>query len=840
MGKNNLADSDTRLGRCTKSRSIKLLILAILSVLFLISLTGCVTFADPEASQDFTADNVGTLSSDATIGQSFISRRSHFNGITIWISRTPSLSGSEGSNNLSFQLFSVPGDKEPFFAGSITVPATGTHLPVNLTIPDQKNPAGQSYFIRFANDTDTIQFNGRNADAYPNGTTYINDQPINADIAFRLSYEYGFSSFIEDIHTSLASLWIVLPLVIVLWLPGWLLLDFSGLRPSYDLGEQIALAMGLSLAFIPIAMLWTTVLRLKATGQSTYFVAGLLIALFLVRLVYKVVKSSQKPAHSDVTQPGNSIQLSVGKDRLPSFQFLALLLIFFASLIMRLIMVRDLATPAWVDSVHHAFITRLILGAGAYPSSYLPYMDISPNAYHLGFHSIAAIFTWLSQLDLSRSLLILGQLLNALSVFSVYLFTKTLTQNTNSGLFAAVITGFLTPMPTYYTSWGRYTELTGLLLLPVILALIQPWMKGNTTQRSYWIVLLGAITAGGLFMIHYRVLAFLACLLFTYVVLNVIKVTEANHPKPVRLFLVILSMVIVTMIIVLPWLIPTVKSNLLPYVTTTISSSVPFFQDFAWPYLTSAFGKQSLVLAGLGLIWGIIKPRRFTFILLVWITLLFLLANLAALKLPGGGLVNNSSVEIMLFIPISILGGYFLAQLLAHWKEMMPGWLLQTSFAIVLVLTAIISYLGARQLVTILNPVTILSRNGDLGGIKWVKDNIPLNETIVINPFAWGYGLYAGNDGGFWITPLTGRQTLPPPVLYGLSSDAKAISQLSQQVISLSSDPGVFRDFLLSHQLHYVYLGVRGGAISPEKLSSSGLFSLLYHQDGVWVFSPKP
>ena len=32
------------------------------------------------------------------------------------------------------------------------------------------------------------------------------------------------------------------------------------------------------------------------------------------------------------------------------------------------------------------------------------------------------------------------------------------------------------------------------------------------------------------------------------------------------------------------------------------------------------------------------------------------------------------------------------------------------------------------------------------------------DATVLINPFTWGYGLYAGNDGGFWISPLAGRK----------------------------------------------------------------------------------
>ena len=110
----------------------------------------------------------------------------------------------------------------------------------------------------------------------------------------------------------------------------------------------------------------------------------------------------------------------------------------------------------------------------------------------------------------------------------------------------------------------------------------------------------------------------------------------------------------------------------------------------------------------------------------------------------------------------------------------------------------------------------------------------------MINPFAWGYGEYAGNDGGYWISPLSGRLTLPPPVLYGINSNADQITQLAKQVISLSPDPPAFWEFLHLHQLHYVYTGARGGVISPAKLAASELFSTLYHEEGVWIFGVIP
>ena len=142
-------------------------------------------------------------------------------------------------------------------------------------------------------------------------------------------------------------------------------------------------------------------------------------------------------------------------------------------------MVRDLAFPAWVDPIHHSTIVRLIVEQGAYPQSYAPYVSALHASYHAGFHSLVATFHWLSGLEISRAMLLLCQVFNALSVLAVYLLTTSLTKDRLAGLFAALATGFLSSMPAYYASWGRYTQLTGLLVLPVCAALLMRLLSGR-------------------------------------------------------------------------------------------------------------------------------------------------------------------------------------------------------------------------------------------------------------------------------------------------------------------------------------------------------------------------
>jgi hypothetical protein len=797
---------------------------------------------DPEASQEYNSDAVGTIDTKSVIGQTFISRRPNINGITIWVTVTSDQENTfVNANNkvINITLFHTPMDVSPVFSTSILAPTSGKITPLTIKVPNQNNPAEESYYIQLTTNSNTIILNGRNEDVYPHGQVYINDQPINADIAFRLSYDYDFAALAQDLWQVLMNIWLVFPLIIILWLPGWLLLEFSGLRIRFDYGEQAALSIGISLALIPIIMLWTTVLNIRWTRSALLFIAGFLVALFFVRIIY----NNLIPRSTNQKDYSHSGELQNPPQEATKFRFaipIILVLIFLFTLAIRLVMVRDLATPAWVDSVHHALITRTILSLGSYPSSYEPYFDIDRTAYHPGFHSIVASFSWVSNLSIDQSLLIIGQVLNATAVLSVYLFTKILTQSSSAGLFAAIITGFLTPMPAYYTSWGRYTELTGLLILPAAFALFLLLIKGNISERKYWIIFLSAVTSGGLFMVHYRVTAFLACLILSYLLIYVLIKNKKLSVNTLWVLRFILIIVISSVMLVFPWMFQTIKNVILPIIKSTEISSVPLFRDFSWAYLTSGYGKQTLVIAGLGLISGMVERKRFVYLLLVWIFLLFLIANLDALHITGNVLINNSSVVIMLFIPISILGGYFINQIIRYWKDLIPIGLEIPFQVTILIMTVLVAYIGSKQLITIINPITILSRNADLPAIDWVQENIPRGEKIVINPFAWGYGLFAGSDGGYWISPLSGRVTLPPPVLYGLESDIQQVNEKIQQIIDLSSNPLDLWKYLNANQIQYIYIGAKGGILSPEQLSGSQLFSVLYHIDGVWIFRLKP
>jgi hypothetical protein len=526
---------------------------------------------------------------------------------------------------------------------------------------------------------------------------------------------------------------------------------------------------------------------------------------------------------------------------------LALAIVFLVSLLVRLAMVRDLAAPAWVDSVHHALLTRLIVDSGALPDTYAPFIQADTASYHAGFHSLAAAFCGLSGLGVPQAMLLLGQVLNALAVLAAYLLAKDLTGNPAVGLVAALIVGLFSPMPAYYTSWGRYTQLAGLVMLPAAFVLARralarreqtspspsPSPKGGGIAS----LLLAILALAGLVLVHNRVVVFYACLLLAYLLgQRYGRGTRWRHLVRDGLCLALIGGG--ALLLTLPWLVPAVTSFWLPKLEAWTGADPQVFQDFSWRYLTSARGDYVLVLGALGWVWALIRRRRFPLTLGLWAGLLVAVASLGVWGLPGGGFVNYVSVEISLFLPLSVLGGYVVSEVLAAWRTALSlRWLAVYRGAVAVLFVASLAF-GAWTLLPILNVDTVLFHQADEPAMRWIEANTPADAVFAINPMPWSAYLYAGADGGAWIAPLDRRQTIPPPVLYGIGppAEVQAVNDLCAQMLRQGDDPEALLALLQEQGITHVYIGARGGPLSAQALAASDGYRPVYNGQGVWVF----
>ncbi len=787
--------------------------------------TGCVTLPDPEASQEFSGHTIGMVEGTQAVGQTLVARRPRLTGVELWLSAPE----GAGATSLVFELFHAPGDEQPLVSQPVAV--TGAD-PTRISFSPQKGPPGQNYYVHLRAAGGVVRVGGRNADAYPGGRAFVDGAPADADLAFRLYYDYDAGAMLGDLAGLLPRPWLALPLAALLLLPGWLLLDLLDLHEPFDSGQRAALAVGLSLAVVALLLLWTSTVGLRL-GRPTVVVGALLLATLAAwRLLRRLIQARKRlPAPA----PGNPSTTY----NLPSTIWTTwpLAAIFVVSLLVRLAMVRDLAAPAWVDSVHHALLARLIVEGGALPETYAPFVTVDTASYHAGFHSVLAAFHWLSGLDLPGAMLLLGQVLNALAVPAAYLLAADLTRDRGVGLVAALVTGLFSPMPAYYASWGRYTQLAGLLILPAAFVLLRRGLDERVSGTPRYLAL-SALALAGLVLTHNRVTVFCAALLLAYLAGQ--RYGRATRPQHLaadglRLGLVAGGVLALT----LPWIVPALTTLWLPKLGAWTGADPRAFQDFSWRYLTGARGEYVLVLGALGWLWALVRRQRFALTLGLWVGLLFVLASLGVWGLPGGGFINYVSVEISLFLPLSVLCGYVVTEVLAAWRAALsPRWQAAYRWGASLLLAGATIY-GGWAMLPLLNADTVLYRQADGPALRWIEANTPPDAVFLINPMPWSAYMYAGADGGYWIGPLAGRRTVPPSLLYGLGPPAEiaAVNELSAAVLASGHDPEALWPALRAEGVTHVYVGARGGPLSAQALAQSLGYRLLFNQRGVWVFA---
>ncbi len=779
-------------------------------ILLLFFAGGCIPLTDYENTQEYHADPLLYLDEGHTARQTLHLRRRPAESLTLWIAHPAQ--GARPATGLTLtlegqsrrgpqrvrQTYALPPLAAPA-ATPFTLPATDYLPSSSLTLTLQVSGGG-------------LWLYGRAEEAYPQGALSLDGLPRPGDLAFRLTYAYGPSALWSDFRALLPRLWLLLPLLALLLLPGWAV---WGSTPRDAPPVPLRLLVPLSAAFWPLLLAWTSLLRLR---WSPLLLWGAALSLGGWG-AYAARRARRNPPRAGFAAVGG-------------------ILVFLLVLASRLIMVRDLAAPPWVDSVHHALITRLIVEQGVYPATYAPYGETANAHYHSGFHALSAAFITLSGLEISTALLLLGQILNALvATLGAYTFTCALGFSRRAGLLAALIAGLFTPMPAYYLSWGRYTQLAGLLLLPAAFA---AWRAGEKTASR----LPFALLFGGLLITHYRVTAFLLLLLAAWELSRLGK-------GSLRRLLPRLQAFGLGLLLAAPWGWPALRGFIAPKTAawSTAVQRTAWFQDFSWRYLNAGWGGYTLGLAALGLVWAMRRHRRAALTLLLWAGGMFLLANLGALGLPGRAWVNNTSVEITLFLPIAALGGLLLdsarragGRLLSTRGTLHPrarraalslGNALLFGWAV---------FHGLRATLGILNPATVLFHQADRPAMQWIEASLPPDAVVVINPAAWGYGLYVGADGGYWISPLTGRRTLPPTLLYGWgeSAEIRRYNALGKALLEAAADPAALASLMEENGAAYVYLGARGGPFSAEALQNAPRFTALYHQGDTWVFGLLP
>ncbi len=606
-------------------------------------------------------------------------------------------------------------------------------------------------------------------------------------------------------------------------LPGLVLLRVLWPDDTASWAEELGLAWGISVALPPLLLQCATLVGLRWNAWSSWAYL-ILAATTLVWLQRRQVRS----------------RLSVRRT-VDVWHALLLVGMLAIGLLVRLYAVRDLPVGMWGDSYHHTMIAQLLVDHGGLFTSWEPYAPLTTFTYHFGFHANAAFFHWLTGVPVTQSVVIMGQVLNAASLAVAYALATRFTGSQWAGLWAAALTGFANRQPAYYVNWGRYTQLTGHLILGAVLIC---WWAVLEHERWNWRrIVLAAIVTASLMLTHYIVTIFAALFLAAYVLVLILR----SPRRTVMLQTLGRSAATgaLALVFAAPWLGRTLTGflgrNLGDQVKRPAAVAALNSESALVAIAPASLSTVLLVLTVVGLLIALARRDWRTALFAVWSQLLVLSVVPHIFSLPGTGVITQFTAYIALYVTAIPLAAYafgFGQRLLDAARPQLGLW-----FAGCVVAALTIWSVGWQQ--RIIDPTFQLFTPADAQAMTWIKQATPPDARFAVNMMpAYGNTLFAGTDGGWWITLLTGRETTLPPITYGSEHgptpdyyrNVNALGfALREHPLPTAEGVQLLRD----NGIRYVYTGAHVGQPDPidaGALRTDPAFNVVYDHDGVTIF----
>lgn len=621
---------------------------------------------------------------------------------------------------------------------------------------------------------------------------------------------------------------IVLAGIAVFFCPGYALLVVLKRQKDLALIEMLCVAGGLSIVVVPLMLYATTYLGIELVPWQVMVALSIAGAICLWdgqrRFSYWRSQRGQRPRETDLVYPLLGMVCTM-------------------TLFARIWMVRDIDYPLWTDSYHHTVITQLISDVGKIPSSYRPYAPVDQFTYHFGFHTLSAWFHQLSGVAVPRSVVLTGQLVNTLAVPGSYLLTQRLFGNRPASLISSMVVGLVSHMPAFFVNWGRYTQLSGQVALPVLMVLTMDSLDQATDRTRT--ILLGGIGATGLFLVHIRVFLFylLFCgLLFLFRLFSALRQHDSNQVQ--QLLIRGLALGGVTLVIAAPWL-----RRFLGGFGSTVAQELTggyrsgqygtYFRWRAQDILDYGLRTPLLILAIVGCLLGTVNGEVSTWLLVTWLLTLFGMANLHRVCIVP--LFTNLIISKILYLPGVSLIGYLGGELI----KLMTNQIRQRRFfarslrPIAVAGTALICVGGVGYTANLIRPQNGFVRQADLDAMKWIEQSMPEDALFHISACFWTPGVAHGLDAGYWIPFLAGRKTTIPPEIYASDASATYVEFINQRVRDLL-EPNTAEQLwqmMIQYDVTHVYIGSRPSNLRADLfLADHARFRPVYSEDDVWVF----
>jgi hypothetical protein len=775
-----------------------------------------------------------------TIGQTFVSRHAGLSGIAVLLQPTD----SSMDDSIRLRLRATPHATEDIATATLPVANVTTPEWHWFPLPVQPESFQKDYFFLLELvGSGQVAVGTAPGDVYLDGALYVDETPQAMQMRFNIDYSLPHLIIGTVLHV--LNTWVpVLATGIFLYiLPGWVLLRLLWREESpLAIGEQLALAGGISLAMYPVLVLWTNLVGLQLGAWYAWLPGGIALCWLLYRAVQ--VRSWQ---HLGALRISRLYTPAAA----PS---VALVLVLAMIVLLRLVVIDTLEAPLWGDAYQHTMIAQILLDNNGLFDNWLPYAPYHSLSVHFGFPTAVAVFSWVHGTDSVQATLFAGQLLNMLAAYSVYpLAVRIAEGNRWAGVGAVLTAGVLSFMPAFYVNWGRYAQLAGQITLPVVCYLLVAMMRSERhSMGKYWLT--GAVLAG-MVLLYYRTPFFLAPFVLAWLATR--EGPQLGFNMRAWGFLMARLALVggLSILFFLPWIVGLLDNSVLQHVDASVTPASTWETVLAnftiWQQISHlGLPWYLVVVVLLGVVAGPIRGKYHVLAPVLWVLLLLLLITGQVIPLPGSYALDNFAVLIFLYIPASLICGWLLgwfASLLIHFRGRAGYMLLWGA----LVITIGWASWGQFHRVMLAQPEHILVTRPDMRTMRWIEQHTAPQARFLVNGFIIYDGRSAvGSDAGWWIPLLTERANTMPPQ-YAMVNEVPVPADYTQQIVDITrafeTMPTLTADqtqLLCQHGITHVYIGQQQGQtgagahpiLFPADFLSSTAYELVYHEDRVYIF----
>lgn len=388
-------------------------------------------------------------------------------------------------------------------------------------------------------------------------------------------------------------------------------------------------------------------------------------------------------------------------------------------LVARLSYLKHIILPSYSDSPIHYQIVNGMLHPTTGETANLSLGNILTQYYHFGFHSLAAWLASLTEMAPENAISLLGQLFLIATPLSIIFITYFLTKNMDGALFAGLLAAVGWFMPAFAVNWGKFPALSSLAVMPAALAFLGYYLPGKSHKTMP--LLFGLALLAGITLLHTRIVICVALAVVSFFLSNKLQTAdELGTFQSIRFSALFML-------------------SLLPIYQLILDfySGIP--TAIAWiillPFVFQAYPRLSV---------GI-----FFFTLGAW-----LVALVPPLLIQSSqGLLDRQFLEIMLYIPFSIMGGAGLVGLIRKLKlNDAVRW-----FALPALIGCVtFTFFQGQSLHP--DPCCDYFKEDDQLAFQWIQKNTSVDSLFIIANSDNNEKI-TGIDAGIWIYPLLGRNT---------------------------------------------------------------------------------